>query len=200
MLDYACGDGIVSKALMSHFATIVGIDVSETMLTKYRATAAELGLGADEMVGVCGDLLSDEDKPTDPPLPREKLHDFDLVVTSMALHHFADPKGAIRKLAALLKVGGVLLVIDWTPLDGSTAEQREYQAELKASGKEMLMKDHAARHTVSKPGGFEKNEMGELFEKAGCQDFGWELAEKLTPIPVVDAKAQLYFARATRRS
>lgn len=200
MLDYACGDGIISKALKPHFATAVGVDVSDSMLDKYRATASSLGLGPDEMVGVRGDLLADNVQPTDPPLAEGNLWNFDLVAISMALHHFEHPETALQRLAARLKVGGTLLVIDWTPRDGSTRAQREYEDELQDQNKSQENLDNAAgaSHTVSKPSGFTEKEMGQLFENSGCKEFKWKLAEELSPVPVANTKAQLFWARATK--
>ncbi|KAK1751122.1 S-adenosyl-L-methionine-dependent methyltransferase [Echria macrotheca] len=203
LLDYACGDGVVSRALQPHFASVLGVDVSGAMLDKYSAAVAKLGLSPDQMRAVRGDLLADDVQPTDPPLAADALLGFDLVVTSMALHHFEDPGTAIKRLAARLRPGGVLLVIDWTPLDGSTPAQREYEQELRAEGKsikalEDSAREHAAKHTISKPNGFTQAEMVELFERAGCGEVGWKLADKLSPIPVVNAKAQLFWSRASR--
>jgi len=206
MLDYACGDGVVSRALQPRFATIIGVDVSDSMLAKFRQTAAALNLPPDAMVGVRGDLLGnddDDDTPTtDPPLPAAALRDFDLVVTSMALHHFADPPRALRRLAARLRPGGALLVVDWAPLDGGTAAQRAYAEELGGRGETFATlaeraKVHAAAHTISKPN-FSEREMAELFGQAGCRDARWRIADELSPIPPVDVKSQLFWAGALK--
>lgn len=205
MLDYACGDGLVSRALKPLFTQVVGVDVSGKMLDKYRAAASQRGLGPPDMVGVRGEFVSgDAEAPTDPPLPEGDAWDFDLVALSMALHHVEDPAAALRRLAARLRVGGKLLVVDWTPLDGSTPAQRAYQGEVRRRNDEERitreLQAHAASHTVSKPNGFTEREMGELFAQAGCEDMKWRLAEELSYVPVVRAKGQLYWAIATRTS
>ncbi|UKZ55828.1 hypothetical protein TrVGV298_009652 [Trichoderma virens] len=186
MLDYACGDGIISKGLKQYFSSIVGVDVSGSMLDKYRKTAADLSCSTDEMVGVRGDLLSDNVQPTDPPLPEEVLRNFDLVVISMALHHFEDPERALQRLATRLKVGGVFMVVDWTPLDLSTPAQRQYEEELRESGESL------------EPDGFTEADMEGLFKQAGCGEVRWKLAEQLSPVPVAGAKGQLFWARAQK--
>ncbi|KAF6841843.1 methyltransferase type 11 [Colletotrichum musicola] len=203
MLDYACGNGLISGSLRPLFSSVTGMDVSKSMLDKYQATADRLGLGPEEMRGVRGDLLGDDLKPTEPPLEESALWNFDLVAISMALHHVEDPESAIKKLAARLKVGGKLLVIDWTPVDGSTPAQREYQKELERDGNreriDGALMTHAASHTISKPYGFTEQEMRDMFEEAGCRDMSWKIAEELTPIPVIEEmKSQLYFAAATK--
>ncbi|KAL7782595.1 S-adenosyl-L-methionine-dependent methyltransferase [Trichoderma afarasin] len=203
MLDYACGDGVISKGLKQHFSSVVGVDVSGSMLDKYRKTAADLGCSTDEMVGVRGDLLADNVQPTDPPLPEEMLHNFDLVVISMALHHFENPERALQRLAVRLKVDGVLMVIDWTPLDLSTPAQCRYEEELRERGESLesvmeRVKGHSARHTVSRPDGFTEADMKGLFKQAGCGEVRWKLAEQLSPVPVAGAKGQLFWARAQK--
>lgn len=202
MLDYACGDGLLSKALKPLYASIIGVDVSGAMLDKYRATAAGLGLSEREMMGVRGDFITGASQATEPPLPSEALGDFDMVAVSMALHHVEDAAAATRELVSRLKVGGKILIVDWAPLDGSTAAQREYQEELRKDDKEAVVKErlavHAARHTVGKPEGFTEAEQRLLFEQAGCRDFAWKLADTLSYVEPVDAKGQLYWAVATK--
>jgi ubiquinone/menaquinone biosynthesis C-methylase UbiE len=205
MLDYACGDGIITESLMPHFASVVGVDVSGGMLDKYRARVSRIGFGPDQIVSVRGDLLADDVQPTDPPLSDDQLWNFDLVAISMALHHFDKPQVSLQRLAARLKVGGTLLVIDYTPRDGSTRAQKEYEEELQQENKEDgSLNDSqnpdaiAARHTVTTPNGFTEQEMVSLFQNAGCTQFKWKLADRLTPIPVANTKAQLFWARATK--
>lgn len=134
MLDYACGDGLPSRTLKPHFQSCIGVDVSAGMLAKYNATAARLGLGPEEMMGVRGDLFAEPVEPTDPPLPEERLQNFDLVAICMALHHMEDIQLAVSKLASRLKPGGILLVIDWAQINGATAAQREFMEDVR-SGK-----------------------------------------------------------------
>jgi SAM-dependent methyltransferase len=203
MLDYACGSGVVSKALKQHFSTVIGVDISGSMLDKYRKVATDLGLAPGEMVGVLGDLLSDDVQPTVPPLPEDALYDFDLVVVSLALHHFSDPALALQRLAARLKAGGVLLIITSTPLDGSTPAQREYEEELRARGdsfEDVAKRSgmHGGSHTVNRPNGFTRQEMADMFRQAGCTNVREKLAERLSSIPVINAKAQLFWIRASK--
>ncbi|KAH8901140.1 S-adenosyl-L-methionine-dependent methyltransferase [Thozetella sp. PMI_491] len=204
MLDYAGGDGLISKTLKPHFASVIGVDVSTSMLDKYKATIAQLGAGPDEMMAVRGDLLADVVQATEPPLPEEKLRDFDLIVVSMALHHFENPGLALQRLATRLAVGGTLLIIDFTPIDGSTPSQVRYEEEQRALSQESKdaaqhsFSSHEASHTVSKPGGFSKQEMHDLFGGAGCGDFRWKLAEELCTMPMANVKTQLFFARASK--
>lgn len=213
MLDYAAGNGLVTEALASHFTSAIGIDVSMAMVERYQTTAARLGRSPDKMKAVRGDLLgsggrddhSYEPTVTDPLLEEHELWDFDVVATSMALHHFDDPAGAIGKLARRLRPGGKIIVISWTPRDGTTPAQREYEEELRCRSQEerdeveRMMRSHQALHTLSRPNGFTRQEMTEWFENAGCIDVRWKLAEQLTLLPAIKTKSQMFFAVATRK-
>ncbi|KAK9463199.1 S-adenosyl-L-methionine-dependent methyltransferase [Lipomyces oligophaga] len=202
MLDYACGDGVISRILKPLFSFVLGVDVSAGMVEKYCTIAKNLGFSPNEMIGVRGDLISPNAPPTEPALQEKDLWNFDFVAISLALHHIEDPQNAITQLASRLSVGGKLLVIDWTPINGSTPAQRNYQEEVRQKNEEerieLALKSHAASHTVSKPNGFTYDEQDELFRAAGCDDVKWRLAEELIYIPAVDAKAQLYWAIATK--
>ncbi|KAH8660143.1 S-adenosyl-L-methionine-dependent methyltransferase [Xylariales sp. PMI_506] len=204
MLDYATGDGFITEILKPHFGFALGVDVSGGMLAKYKAAMDKLGLGPDQALAVRGDLLADDPKPTEPPVGEDQLWNFDLVATSLALHHFENPELAIQRLAARLRPGGVLLILDWTPQDGSTPAQREYEKELQARSQEekaatkAALAAHASSHTISKPDGFTKEEITTMFEAAGCTNVRWKLAEQLSLIPLGDTKFQLFFAGAIK--
>ncbi|USP75559.1 hypothetical protein yc1106_02833 [Curvularia clavata] len=224
MLDYACGDGLPSRTLKPHFKSCIGIDVSAGMLAKYNATAARLGLGPDEMMGVRGDLFAEPLEPTDPPLPEDRLQNFDLVAICMALHHMQDIQLAISKLAERLRPGGTLLIIDWAQINGATAAQREFLGNVK--NKNVLAKNeqesgmghghdhqkqhhqfidpqqpwkpHPASHTITHDS-FTEEQITELFDNAGCTEVRWKLADKLSDVPGARAgKMQLFWARATK--
>lgn len=199
MLDYACGNGIATQSLKSHFASCLGVDVSSKMVGLYNATAERLGLGPTEMFAVRGDLTAAEVQPTDPVIEAEKLHEFDLVAICMALHHLEDPGVCLSRLAERLKPGGTLLVIDWTPMDGSTPAQKEYASQNDEQSNSIGMpEDHPARHTVSRTQGFSRTEMQDIFSQCGCDNMRWKIAEGLSDVPPAKAKSQLFWARATR--
>lgn len=202
MMDYACGDGLISRSLKSYHGFVLGVDVSARMLDRFKEGASKMGLGEDEIMCVTGDFITGKGQPTDPPLPEDVLQQFDLVSISMALHHVEDPALAVKELVSRLKPGGKILVIDWTPLDGSTEAQKQYEEELLQQNKGQALKDrlasHAAAHTVGKPEGFTATEMGDIFSKAGCEGFTWKLADKLTYVEPIDAKGQIFWTFATK--
>lgn len=66
------------------------------------------------MVAFSGNLCVPEDQ--DPEAFRDgKFFEFDLAVVGLGFHHFDHPDLAAKRLAARLKPGGVLLIIDFLP-------------------------------------------------------------------------------------
>lgn len=158
------------------------------MLSKYRATAAELNLPASRMQAVQGNLLVDPaEVTTHPALPDAELQGFDLVAICMALHHVDDISVAAQRLAARLRPGGVLLIIDWaTP---AAAVQH---------GHGHGHQPHPAAHTISHDSFTEGQILG-LFELAGCRDPSFVLADKLSVVPGArSGTMQMFFARAIK--
>ncbi|RAH46109.1 class I SAM-dependent methyltransferase [Aspergillus brunneoviolaceus CBS 621.78] len=84
------------------------MDVSDGMISEFNKNAKEAGL-ADKMTGVKADLLAES---VSEELSADEYTKFDLVVVSMALHHFENPELALARLSERLKKGGVLLVLE----------------------------------------------------------------------------------------
>lgn len=99
-MDYGCGTGLVTLLLAPRVRSILGADISEGMLSVLRDKIASQSIPNVDTV-----IL---DLQRDPPLaPR-----FDLIVSSMTMHHVADPASLIGKLATMLEPGGWLCVAD----------------------------------------------------------------------------------------
>ena len=97
-LDVGCGTGFASLAMARRFGTrdLVGVDVSQEMLARYRA-ALEAVPGTRVAV-----LRADAaDMPVAPG-------SFDAVVSSMAFHWFPDKPAAVAGMARALRPGGAL--------------------------------------------------------------------------------------------
>ncbi|MCX5877167.1 MAG: class I SAM-dependent methyltransferase [Deltaproteobacteria bacterium] len=107
VLEYGCGTGLVSRALSPHFATILAVDTSPQMLEVLRQKAR------DEKIGNIETLAHDL---TRQPLPN---NNFDLVMSSMTLHHIPDVEALLTQFFAALKPGGYLTVADLLTEDGS---------------------------------------------------------------------------------
>ncbi|KZL88153.1 methyltransferase type 11 [Colletotrichum incanum] len=214
LMDYACGNGIVTRSLHNLFSQCIGVDLAEGMLAKYCATAADIGLSEPQMMAVQGNLLASPVEATKPPLSQEQLSNFDLVAICMALHHVDDINLAIKRLAERLRPGGVLLVIDWAKRDttGDSASTNGHQdasaSHHDQNGHEQQQhqyrhpehhhQPHPASHTISHDS-FTEEQMVGLFEGAGCGQSSFVQADRLSDVPGArTGKMQLFFARATK--
>ncbi|KAK4947637.1 hypothetical protein LTR10_013583 [Elasticomyces elasticus] len=116
LLDYACGGGTASKALAPYVTQLVGLDLSENMLSEYNKYARSMGFDEQKMHAFQHNLLDESAKP-----PADvKLADFDVAVISMALHHVSDPGRLLQRLGQCLKPGGVCVVLDRAPASTDT--------------------------------------------------------------------------------
>lgn len=146
VLDYACGTGLISRALAPYTTQCVGVDISENMVAAYNARAENQGLSKDEMFAMPGNLLVPEN-PHPAELSEANLFNFDVAAVGLGFHHFTDPDLAAKRLVERLRPGGVLFIVDFLP-----HEHRH---------------DHGASHTVLHHG-FSKERVREIFEKAGA--------------------------------
>ncbi|KAL4892667.1 S-adenosyl-L-methionine-dependent methyltransferase [Aspergillus ambiguus] len=148
MLEYACGPGNVSLALAPFVSEVIGLDVSDAMVSEYNNNAREAGM-AKKMSGRKGDLLADT---VSTELSGPEFSDFDIVFVSMALHHFEKPDLAMERFGERLKRNGVCLIIDLVPDHEHDHEQLHEFAE--------------TRETI-KTHGFMEDDMRKLYEGAG---------------------------------
>jgi SAM-dependent methyltransferase len=103
ILDLGAGSGSGSFGLLAHFtgAHVLAIDASQEMLERLRRRAEQLGL-SDRVSTLCADL----DKTVPGP------GGADLAWASASLHHLADPDRTLAQLAAAIRPGGLLVVIE----------------------------------------------------------------------------------------
>ena len=106
-LDYGCGTGLLSFPLKDELGAILLADSSGGMLDVVNEKIAALGVAS--MTTLKLDLLVDP-----PPAQR-----FDLIVTSMTLHHVPDTDHILRIFHDLLNPGGYLCIADLDQEDGS---------------------------------------------------------------------------------
>lgn len=128
------------------------------MIDEYNKNVQEAGLG-DKMAARKCDLLAES--LSDDALSPE-LFDFDLVIVSMSLHHFADPGLAMKRLGERLKKGGVFYIIDFVPI-GDHGFHGEFAEAAKT------VKTH----------GFTRDDMSKLYSDAGLEkDFDYQVLEE----------------------
>lgn len=102
VLDVACGPGNFTRAFAKTVGPeglAIGVDASETMLTRGAADNARSGLGNIALIR--GDAVR---------LPFED-GSFDAVCCFAALHLFADPHDALADMARVLRPGGRIAVM-----------------------------------------------------------------------------------------
>ena len=107
VLDYGCGTGLVTLQLQPYVGSVTGADISRGMLEVLRRKIRESGLA-----NVSAVLID-----TDREIPVEGK--FNLVVSSMTMHHIQDVETLFRKFHNLLLPGGRLCVADLDAEDGS---------------------------------------------------------------------------------
>lgn len=95
--DIGTGTGFLAEAALDAGAHVIGIDISPEMLAA--ATAKFAGRPFETRAGDADRLPLDDDA-------------VDAAVANMMLHHAADPAGAIREMARIVKPGGALVLTD----------------------------------------------------------------------------------------
>jgi ubiquinone/menaquinone biosynthesis C-methylase UbiE len=99
LCDIACGAGHTALSFSGIAARIVGVDSAPKMLTTFRVLAIERGLDVEAVQG-----------PAEaPPLPSGC---FDVVVSRLAPHHFADVRKSVNEMARMARPGGMVAIID----------------------------------------------------------------------------------------
>ncbi len=108
VLDYGCGTGLLSFPLRGRLGPMTLADSSTGMLAvlEEKIVAHE---AHTEMQACRLDLMTD-------PLPAQR---FDLIYTSMTLHHVPDTGRILSIFHDLLKPGGYLCIADLDAEDGS---------------------------------------------------------------------------------
>ncbi len=109
MLDFGCGNGHLAFILSHYVRSVTGVDGSEQMICLLKNRIAE------------SKLLNIEALQLDIEHEVHTLNhrQFDLITSSMVLHHLADPSKVIVELKHLLKADGVICLIDLDTEDGS---------------------------------------------------------------------------------
>lgn len=105
-MDVGCGTGLVTLALAPHLGHVVGADSSEGMLAVLAAKVAQ------------GGVTNVEPRRLDPVVDELPEGALDLIFSSMALHHVAEPAPFVGRLARALAPGGTLAIADLDAEDG----------------------------------------------------------------------------------
>lgn len=115
-IDAGTGNGALLDALSPLFRRVIAIDRSEAQLARARERAERRGY--QNVRFLRGELDSEE-------LLGSAGAGADVVVASRMLHHAVRPRAAVEQLAALLRPGGRLLVIDYERHADEAFRERE---------------------------------------------------------------------------
>ncbi len=107
MLDFGCGTGLVTLRLQPYVRTITGLDSSKGMLGILEGKIAQLGLENVKTEFV--------DFETGGSIKGE----YDLIISSMTVHHVPDTAALFRMWYGLLKPEGKICFADLDTEDGS---------------------------------------------------------------------------------
>ncbi|KAI0379583.1 S-adenosyl-L-methionine-dependent methyltransferase [Hypomontagnella monticulosa] len=148
MIDYACGNGLVSNTLYDYADIIRGIDISDAMVDEYNNMRRQSGIAPERMHAVRGNFL---DTGNNDIITGPDFHGVDAIIMSMALHHVGNPEAMLSKMVDRLRSNGVLVIIDW--MDFAHGHQGGDKPD--------------ASHTINKAS-FSADDMKQLFSGAGC--------------------------------
>jgi len=149
--DIGCGDGYLTLEMTRWAKTVVGIDRSEAALERAEARAARRHL--TNVQWMKGEL-------TRLPLRDASI---DVALLSQALHHAADPEGAVAEAVRILRPTGRLLVLDLREHDQTWVRTR--------FGDQRL--------------GFTDAALGALLRGAGLRDIRVQVGARLVGDPFV---------------
>lgn len=107
VMEYGCGTGLVGMLLVEKVGTATFIDTSEGMLEVLSSKIEQQQLANAQVCNV--DLSADS----------TFSGAYDLIFSSMTLHHIPDYAALIARFSGLLKPGGKLAIIDLVSEDGS---------------------------------------------------------------------------------
>ena len=95
-LDIGCGGGLLCEPLARLGASVVGADPSARNIRMAALHAARSGLAIDYRVTTAEDLADQDER-------------FDLVLAMEVIEHVADPLFFVRRCAAMVKPGGLMI-------------------------------------------------------------------------------------------
>jgi SAM-dependent methyltransferase len=107
VLEVGCGPGHLSIRLArQHGLDVTGLDLDPAMIERARANADRSEDGDERWPSfLIGDVAA-------LPLPDES---FDLVVSTMSMHHWADPMAGMAEIDRVLRPGASALIWDFRP-------------------------------------------------------------------------------------
>lgn len=112
VLEFGCGTGLISFNLVDYFNKITLIDNSEEMIKVVDNKIKTFNI--NNMKSICCDLEN-----------YNISENYDVVYTSMVLHHIVNVEDIIRRFYSLLNNKGELCIIDLNKEDGRFHEEEK---------------------------------------------------------------------------
>lgn len=137
-LELGCGTGLISFNLKDRINAITLVDNSKGMIEELDKKIEAYNI--KNMKTWFGDIVSLEEE-----------NRYDLIYTSMAMHHILNLEEVIKKLYRLLKTDGKLIIVDLMKEDGSF---------------------HSDSPDFGGHDGFEPDELKKILEKTGFRSIG----------------------------
>lgn len=138
LLEYGAGTGLVTQSLLGRVGQVTLADNAPGMRSVIKEKIASGVLPADARVW-------DLDLELQKPLPGR----FDLIVSSLVLHHVRKAQHVVEALTGMLDPGGYLCIADLDAEDGSF---------------------HGHDHDLDVHHGFDRDELARSLESAGLSD------------------------------
>jgi cyclopropane fatty-acyl-phospholipid synthase-like methyltransferase len=141
LLDFGCGTGLLTFFLIDSVKEAVGVDTSQGMCEVFLKKANENNINNVKVLNI--------------DLTKDKLEEkFDVIVSSMALHHVKDTESILRRFYELLNENGYIAIADLVKEDGTFHDDNE-----------------GVEHF-----GFDLDNLKTLFEKVGFKDVNYDIA------------------------
>ncbi len=113
VLDFGCGTGLLTLELQPHVRSIIGVDNSRAMLDVLNGKIRKRNLA--NIKTMCLDLDGRDDLPGR----------YDLVVSSMALHHIRETQPLLGLFHKIINPSGYLCIADLDPDGGQFHSDNE---------------------------------------------------------------------------
>ena len=115
--DVGCGTGHLALSFAACAGRLVGVDPAPSMLDAFRRLAAERGIEVETVEAYAESI----------PL---RGHQFDLVVSRLAPHHFDDVDRAVAEMVRLTKIDGRVAIIDLEGHENADIDEFNHKLEL----------------------------------------------------------------------
>ena len=103
VLEIGCGPGQLSVRLAGRGLVVTGLDLDPGMIERGDANAERIGPGLERPTFVAGDVAA---------LPFADAS-FDLIVSTLSMHHWSDPQAGLAEIARVLRPGSKALIWDF---------------------------------------------------------------------------------------